>query len=65
MALILIKLTKQLLIKFQSVLQQSIVLDEVVSISAIKTMDDDILVQQEIYYIRKTKHKLRYGIYIN
>lgn len=34
-------------------------------ISAIKTMDDDILVQQEIYYIRKTKHKLHYGIYIN
>ena len=28
-------------------------------------MDDDILVQEEIYYIRKTKHKLRYGIYIN
>lgn len=34
-------------------------------ISAIETMDDDILVQQEIYYIRKTKHKLHYGIYIN
>lgn len=34
-------------------------------ISTIKTMDDDILVQEEIYYIRKTKHKLRYGIYIN
>ena len=41
------------------------VLGNASDISAIKNMDDDILVQQEIYYIRKTKHKLRYGIYIN
>ena len=34
-------------------------------ISVIKNMGDDILVQEEIYNIRKTKHKLRYGIYIN
>lgn len=33
-------------------------------ISTIKTMDDDILVQEEIYYIRKMKHKFHYGIYI-
>lgn len=33
--------------------------------TAINSIDDDILVQEEIYYIRKTKHKFHYGIYIN
>lgn len=65
MALILIKSTWNYLKEFYSVLQQSITLDDASDISAIKTMDDDILIQQEIYYIRKTKHKLHYGIYIN
>lgn len=41
------------------------VLGNASDISTIKTMDDDTLVQEEIYYITKTKHKLRYGIYIN
>lgn len=35
------------------------------SISDIKNMDKDILVEQESYYIRKTKHNLKFGIYIN
>lgn len=41
------------------------VLGNASDISTIKNMDDDILIQEEIYYIRKTKHKLRYGICIN
>lgn len=35
------------------------------SISDIKNMDKDILVEQEPYYIRKTKHNLKFEIYIN
>ena len=41
------------------------VLETCKSIGDIKNMDKDILVEQEPYYIRKTKHNLKFGIYIN
>lgn len=41
------------------------VLGNASDISTIKNMDDDILVQEESYFIRKTRHRLKYGIYIN
>jgi hypothetical protein len=41
------------------------VLGKAGDISAITSMDDDILIQTEPYLIRKTKHLLKYGIYIN
>ena len=41
------------------------VLGEVGDISTITSMDGDILIQTEPYLIRKTKHLLKYGIYIN
>ncbi len=41
------------------------VLGEAGDISTIASMDDDILIQTEPYLIRKTKHLLKYGIYIN
>ena len=34
-------------------------------ISTITNMNDDILIQEEPYYIRRSKHILKYGIYIN
>lgn len=34
-------------------------------ISLIQNMDDDILLEEETYYIRKKKFTLHYGIYIN
>ena len=40
------------------------VLGEAGDISTIASMDDDILIQTETYLIRKTKHVLKYGIYI-
>ena len=42
-----------------------IVLGKAGDISTITSMDDDILIQTEPYLIRKTKHLLKYGIYIN
>ena len=41
------------------------VLGEAGDISTITSMDDDILIRTEPYLIRKTKHLLKYGIYIN
>ncbi len=55
MALILIKSTWNYLKEFYSVLQHSITLDDMSDISTIKNIDDDIMVQQEIYYIRKNE----------
>ena len=34
-------------------------------ISTITSMENDILIQEETYYIRKSRHRLKYGIYIN
>lgn len=34
-------------------------------VSLIQNMDDDILLEEETYYIRKKKFTLHYGIYIN
>ncbi len=41
------------------------VLGEAGEMSTITDMSNDILIQEEPYYIRKTKFKLKYGVYIN
>ena len=41
------------------------VLGEASDISTITDMSNDILIQEEVYCIRKTKLRLKYGIYIN
>ena len=34
-------------------------------VTSIKNMDNDILIEEESYYIRKSKHCARFGIFIN